>query len=56
MQTIQPARGNETVGTTIRLPRALRDELKIAAIRAGRSFNTHVVMLLQEQEAENAQF
>lgn len=48
MQTIQSRAGGETVATTMRLPRDLRDEMKIQAIRAGRSFNTHVVMVLTE--------
>lgn len=42
------------VGTTLRLPRAVRDDLKIQAIRAGRSFNTHVVMVLQRAQALDA--
>ncbi|MCY1380654.1 hypothetical protein D9M69_684960 [compost metagenome] len=49
MQTIQSRSGEgNVVGSTIRLPRELRDEVKIQAIRAGRSFNTHVVMILKE--------
>lgn len=48
MKTIQGRTGGETVGTTLRLPRDLRDEMKIQAIKAGRSFNTHVVMILEE--------
>lgn len=52
MQTIQSRSGGDTVGATLRLPRGLRDEMKIQAIRAGRSFNTHVVMLLQEAAGE----
>lgn len=36
------------VATTLRLPRTLRDEMKIQAIRAGRSFNTHVVMIFNQ--------
>lgn len=47
MTTIQGRSGGDVVGSTIRLPRDLRDEMKIQAIRAGRSFNTHVVMLLK---------
>jgi len=31
----------------VRLPRELRDEIKIQAIRAGRSMNTHLVMILR---------
>ncbi len=46
MTTIQSRKDGDVVGSTIRLPRDLRDEMKIQAIRAGRSFNTHVVMLL----------
>lgn len=48
LQMIQGRTGGETVGATLRLPRGLRDEMKIQAIRAGRSFNTHVVMVLME--------
>lgn len=48
MQTIQRRAGGDTVGTTIRLPRQLRDEIKIQAIKAGRSLNTHVVMILNQ--------
>lgn len=48
----------ETVGTTLRLPRDMRDKLKIDAIRNGRSMNTHAVMLLaagmKAEEAKNA--
>lgn len=47
MNTIQSRSGGDVVGSTIRLPRDLRDEMKIQAIKAGRSFNTHVVMLLK---------
>jgi predicted HicB family RNase H-like nuclease len=54
MQTIEPRTGKEVVGSTIRLPRNLRDETKIAAIRAGRSFNAHVVLILKEKLAEEA--
>jgi len=49
LETIQSRSGEgDVVGTTIRLPRSLRDEVKIQAIRAGRSLNTHVVMILKE--------
>ncbi|WP_304620215.1 Arc family DNA-binding protein [Paracoccus sediminilitoris] len=48
MTTIQMRAGGNVVGTTIRLPRELRDEMKIQAIQAGRSLNTHVVMILRE--------
>ncbi len=53
-KTIQSRKDGETVGATIRLPRRLRDGMKIQAIRAGRSFNTHVVMILEE--AAGAEF
>lgn len=54
MKLIQPSAGGETVGTTILLPRSLRDEMKIQAIKAGRSLNTHVVMILnQAAEAQD---
>lgn len=47
MVSIQSRSGEgEVVGASLRLPRDLRDEMKIQAIRAGRSFNTHVVMIL----------
>ncbi|WP_323042965.1 hypothetical protein [Gemmobacter sp.] len=46
MSTIQPRSGEGVIATTIRLPRLLRDEVKIQAIRMGRSFNTHVAMIL----------
>lgn len=36
----------EIVATSLRLPRLLRDELKIQAIKAGRSYNAHAVMIL----------
>ncbi|MGR3823857.1 MAG: Arc family DNA-binding protein [Salipiger marinus] len=51
---IQTAAGGEVVASSIRMPRALRDDLKIQAIRAGRSFNTHVVMLMKEAVATEA--
>ena len=47
MTSIQGRSGEgDVVGATLRLPRDLRDEMKIQAIRAGRSFNTHIVMVL----------
>ena len=47
MHLIQGRSGDgDTVGSTLRLPKALRDSLKIQASRSGRSYNTHVVMLL----------
>lgn len=52
MQTIQSRASVETVAATFRMPRALRDDLKIQAIRAGRSLNTHVVMILGEAAGE----
>lgn len=43
--------GTEEIGgvitTTLRLPRTIRDDLKIQAIRAGRSYNAHAVMILR---------
>lgn len=48
MDTVQGRASGETIITTVRLPRLLRDEVKIQAIRAGRSFNTHVAMILKE--------
>lgn len=54
MTAIQSRKDENVVGSTIRLPRDLRDEMKIQAIRAGRSFNTHVVMLLRSAQAAEA--
>ncbi len=48
MKTIQPSSGVDVVSTSLRLPRDLLTEIKIQAIRAGRSFNTHLVMILRE--------
>jgi len=36
------------VHTAIRMPRALRDEIKRQAHTLGRSINTHAVMILSE--------
>lgn len=47
MSHIQGRAGGDTLTTTLRLPRSLRDDLKIQAIRAGRSLNTHIVMMLR---------
>ena len=55
MSPIQPRVDGETVGTTLRMPRELRNAMKIQAIKAGRSFNTHVVMLLKEAIPADAQ-
>lgn len=52
MKIIQGRAGGEVVNTTVRLPKKLRDEMKIQAIRAGRSFNTHVAMILMEAAGE----
>ena len=54
MTTIQPRSGEGVIVTTIRLPVDLRNEVKIQAIRMGRSFNTHVAMILKE--AAGAEF
>ncbi|GAB1378300.1 hypothetical protein [Pararhodobacter aggregans] len=54
MSTIQPRGGEGVIVTTIRLPVDLRNEVKIQAIRMGRSFNTHVAMILME--AAGAEF
>ena len=49
MTTIQSrAGGGETVSVSLRMPCSVRDDLKIQAIRSGRSLNTHVVMLLTQ--------
>lgn len=37
---------SETVATSLRLPKRMRDDLKIQAIRAGRSYNAHAVIIL----------
>lgn len=37
---------DEVVATSLRMPRDVRDGLKIQAIKAGRSYNTHAVMIL----------
>lgn len=55
MQAIQGRTGDgETVGTSLRLPRALREAVRRQADKAGRSINTHIVMVLQE--ATGAEF
>lgn len=46
MQEAAPSE-DELVTTSFRLPRPLRDGLKIQAIRAGKSYNAHAVMILQ---------
>lgn len=48
MRTIQLRSGEGVIVTTIRIPVDLRNEVKIQAIRMGRSFNTHVAMILKE--------
>lgn len=48
MNTMQSRAGSEIVVTTMRLPRELITEVKIQAIRAGRSFNAHLVEILKE--------
>lgn len=45
---IQDTKSKDTVQTAIRLPRALRDAIKVRANGLGRSINTHVVMTMQE--------
>lgn len=54
MKTIQGRAGGDVVVTTLRLPRELMTEVKIQAIRMGRSFNTHVAMILAK--AAGAEF
>lgn len=39
---------SEVVATSLRMPRDIRDELKIQAIKAGRSYNTHAVLILSQ--------
>ncbi|NDV52156.1 Arc family DNA-binding protein [Yangia sp. PrR003] len=51
---VQPQSGNEIVGATLRMPRDLRDEMKIQAIRAGISFNAHVLKILREALPDEA--
>lgn len=53
MTTIQPRSGEGVIVTTIRLPVDVRNEVKIQAIRMGRSFNTHVAMILKEATGAN---
>lgn len=38
----------EVVTTSFRMPRQMRDELKIQAIKAGRSYNAHALSILAE--------
>lgn len=52
MSIIKYLAAGDVVTTSIRLPRKLRDEVKIQAIRAGRSFNSHVAMILKEAAGE----
>ncbi|WP_353428913.1 hypothetical protein [Paracoccus denitrificans] len=47
MRTEQKTTGDVVV-TTMRLPKSLIMEAKIQAIRAGRSFNAHLVEVLKE--------
>lgn len=42
-----PGKGG-IVQTSLRMPRHVRDGLKIQAIQAGRSYNTHTVMILSQ--------
>lgn len=44
---IESIAGGKVVTTTLRLPDELLKETKIQAIREGRSFNTHVAMILK---------
>lgn len=39
---------DQVVASSLRMPRSVRDDLKIQAIKAGRSYNTHVVMILTD--------
>lgn len=52
MSTLKNLAGGDVVSTTLRLPNELLKELKIQAIRAGCSFNTHVAMILKEAAGE----
>ncbi len=54
MNTIQSRAGSGVKATSLRLPEDLLKEVKIQAIKAGRSLNTHVVMILKE--ATGAEF
>lgn len=54
MKAIQIRTGEGVTATTLRLPTELTKEVKIQAIRMGRSFNTHVAMILME--AAGAEF
>lgn len=44
---------DEVTAVSLRMPLDLRNEMKIQAIRAGRSLNTHVVMILQRALADS---
>lgn len=48
MKSTQPRVKEEVVVTTLRLPRTLITEAKVQAIRAGRTFNAHLVEVLKE--------
>lgn len=52
MTNIQSRAGDGVATTTLRLPKELLKEVKIQAIRAGRSLNTHVTMILKEAAGE----
>ncbi|NPD15774.1 hypothetical protein HOY34_11225 [Xinfangfangia sp. D13-10-4-6] len=54
MNSRQTLAKEEVVVTTMRLPRSLVTEAKIQAIRAGRTFNAHLVKVLEE--ATGAEF
>lgn len=48
MNNIQPGSGDGVIVTTIRLPVDVRNRMKAQAVHMGRSFNTHVAMILKE--------
>lgn len=48
MKSTQARVKEEVVVTTLRLPRSLITEAKVQAIRAGRTFNAHLVEVLKE--------
>jgi predicted HicB family RNase H-like nuclease len=52
MSAIQARKGGDTVSTTLRMPKSLRNRLKIEAITQGRSLNTHLIMILTEGEGQ----
>lgn len=46
-------KGTAIVASTVRMPRDMRDELKIQAIKAGRSYNAHALTILEAGLRQN---